>query len=343
MRTGTILFAIAFAPASGTFAAEPLHARIDRMIAAAAKQPLSRRSDDAEFLRRLTLDLTGTIPTSQQTRRFLADRSAGKRRKLIDRLLNGPDYPQRMQQVFSVMLLERRTGREISAADWRDYLRNAFSRNQPWNLVVRELLSSNGEDAQRRPAIRFFLDRGATSYDKLTQDVGRLFLGMDLQCAQCHDHPNIPDYKQSWYFGLYAFLNRTAVTRDRKTHEVYLMQRGNVEAVEFKSVFTGVTSKTRPKLPKRVELPIPQFKKGNEYVTKPKNGRPGVPRFFARGKLADELAQAGNDAFNRNIANRLWAMLIGRGLVQPLDRHHAGNPPSHPKLMALLAGEFARM
>ncbi|MCH9058124.1 MAG: DUF1553 domain-containing protein, partial [Planctomycetes bacterium] len=116
--------------------------------------------------------------------------------------------------------------------------------------------------------------------------------------------------------------------------------------VKFKSVFTGDEGKTRPRLPGGQEIDEPTFKKGEEYQVKPdpkkKNIRP-IPKYSRRAQLAKLATDGTNRAFNRNIANRLWAHMMGRGLVHPVDLHHAANPPAHPELLELLGDEFVAM
>ena len=130
------------------------------MIALALAMLLSfqDKAGDAEFLRRLTLDLAGTIPTSEQARTFLADADPTKREKLIDRLLASPDYSRRMEQAITVMFLERRNGGKIPDAQWSDYLRKAFAANEPWDKIVRAMIASDGRADDTRPAMKLLAD-----------------------------------------------------------------------------------------------------------------------------------------------------------------------------------------
>ena len=155
------------------------------------------------------------IPTSAEARAFLDDPSAYKRQKLIDRLLAGPEYARRMQEVFDAMLMERRDDTYVPAPEWQGFLRRAFADNLPYDQLVTEILSADGTDPTTRGAAKFYLDRLADP-NLLTRDVGRMFLGRDFQCAQCHDHPLIDDYKQAHYYGIFAFLNRTTLVRNRQ-------------------------------------------------------------------------------------------------------------------------------
>jgi hypothetical protein len=127
-------------------AGEPLHAAIDRLILDKAKaQKPSAPADDGEFLRRAYLDFAGRIPTADQARAFLADRSADKRARLIDQLLAGPDYPRRLADAFHVMLMERLGDH----ADWSAYLRAAFEQNKAWDVIARDVLRG---EARGRPS-----------------------------------------------------------------------------------------------------------------------------------------------------------------------------------------------
>jgi len=187
----------------------PLHAAIDQMISEANLGIVAPVASDGEFLRRLYLDLTGSIPPSDATRTFLDETAAGKREAVVDRLLNSPQFSRHMANVVDVMLMERRPAANVPEAEWEAFLFNAFADNRPLDDVVREILAADGSDRDHRGASRFYLDRGGEP-NLLTRDVGRMFLGRDMQCAQCHDHVIYDDYKQADYFGLFAFFNRVA-------------------------------------------------------------------------------------------------------------------------------------
>lgn len=321
-----------------------LHDQIDSVIERAHLGPFATQADDAEFLRRVYLDLAGTTPPVSVARSFLAETANDKRTQLIDQLLAAPEFCDHLADAFTIMLLERRAGDPISDYDWRRYLSESFRANMPWDQIAREILAADGLEAKSRPAMKFIVSRGATSYDALTRDIGRLLLGIDLQCAQCHDHPSISDYKQAHYYGIIAFINTTNIVEATDNKELLLVQKGLLTPVEFKSVFTGMSGTTGPQIPGRSAVEVPTFEKPDDaYEDHPRAGKLGTPKFFARQHLAQELASAENPQFARNLANRLWAMTMGRGLVEPLDLHHSGNPPTHPELLDLLAAQLVSM
>jgi len=319
--------------------------RIDRAVAAGNVAPVAGRADDATFVRRIHLDLVGRIPTSAETRAFLADADPQKRAKLIDTLLASPESARYLAVAFDVWLMERRGETHVKSDLWRTYLTDSFLANKPYDQLVREILAADGTEELNRAASRFYLDRLGEPH-LLTRDVGRLFFGTDLQCAQCHDHPTITDYRQRDYYGMYAFFNRTELFRPDTKLPGVLAEKAIGEA-DFQSVFTQVKGTSLPQILESTQrISDPTFKPGEEYKVKPdpknKNLKP-VPNYSRRAKIGAAAADGTNVAFNRNIANRLWAHLMGRGLVEPFDFTHSANPPVHPELLDLLGREFAAM
>jgi len=332
------LLSTALAPAA------PLHQRIDQLIAAGhpdyAKQAAPSASD-AEFHRRVTLDLTGTIPTAADARAFLADQSPDKRSRLVDQLLTSPGYARRMAQHFDVAFMERRRDEKVPRAAWEEYLRASFAANKPYDRLVREVLSADGADPKNRGPAKFYLDRDLEP-NLVTRDVARVFLGRNIQCAQCHDHPQIDDYKQAHFHGILAFLNRSYLFPNATDANAVIAEKAEPGDVTFVSVFdkTKTQKSTGPKLPDGKPVAEPKLAKGQEYKVAPaKDVRP-VPKFSRREMLAKLIAAPDNPAFARTAANRLWALMLGRGLVHPLDLDHSSNPPSHPELLDLLADEL---
>src|SRR5262245_45447719 len=287
----------------------PLHQRIDQLIAAGPNFRPAPSASDEEFLRRVYLDLTGAIPTTAEARAFLADPASDKRAQLIDRLLASPEHARRLENVFDVLLMERRPPKHVQLAPWQDYLRAAFAANKPYDELVREILSADGTDPKTRPAARFFLDRDGEP-NLLTRDIARLFLGLNFQCAQCHDHPLVEDYKQADYYGIFAFLNRSQLFADKTAKMSVFAEKAEGE-VSFQSVFdpAKATKTSGPRLPGRPPVEEPKFEKGQEYAVAPaKDVRP-VPKFSRRAQLAGQLTDPANAQFRRNIVNRLWALM----------------------------------
>src|ERR1051325_2330729 len=240
------LFCFAVPPFA--FSQSPLHQRIDQQIDKNLKEKSAPRSSDAEFLRRVALHLTGIIPSSEETRAFLADRSADKRRKLVDKLLASEDYALHMANLFDALLMDRRPDKHIKRPEWQEFLRSSFAANKPYDRLVREILSADGTDPKKRAAAKFYLDRDGEP-NVLTRDISRLFLGMNLQCAQCHDHPLVDAYKQDHYYGILAFLNRSYVFTDRAAKISFYAEKAEGD-VTFQSVFVPkVTKNTPPRLP----------------------------------------------------------------------------------------------
>jgi hypothetical protein len=315
-----LVLALGHLPLSGA----ELHDEIDRLIAAkAGTTVLAAPCDDATFLRRAYFDFAGRIPRLEESRAFLADTSPDKRTRLIDALLASPDYARHMEEAFHVMLMERRGDH----AEWSKFLRKSFEANKPWDQLAREIIYPIADDETKRGAAYFHTRRlekngqEVTDYPGLTRDVGRLFMGIDLQCAQCHDHLFINDYKQVDFQGLYTVFANTSIKGDVQFPAV--AEKPASAKLEFVSVFDTTRQATGPRIPFGTEFPLP------------------ATSGSALKLLADSLPVAENRLFVQNAANRLWFLMLGRGLVHPLDLQHEKNPPSHPELLQLLGQEFA--
>lgn len=327
-------------------AEDSLAARVDALVLAkAGDSKPAAIVDDAGFARRIYLDLAGRIPTTDEARTFLADGAADKRARLIDQLLASPDYPLHMQQLFHVMLLERRA----DDPQWDKYLQASFAANKPWDVLCRELLNPDPKNEAALGSAFFLAKRlenygqNPVDYPALTRDVGRFFLGMDLQCAQCHDHLFINDYKQQDFQGLFIVYNNLFLRKDKDLKFPAVGEKPLAKKQEFMSVFEKVALATGPRVPGGKEIEIPTFAKGEEWLQPPdrKANFAGVPKFSPLAEIAEQLPTSENTAFVHNIVNRLWYVLMGRGLVHPLDQQHKDNPPSHPEVLELLSKEFA--
>ncbi len=331
-------FLFCFAATGAASAGESLHERVDRLLEASDELQArdAEPARDAAFLRRVYLDLTGVIPPADTVRDFLRERSAGKRREVVDRLLGSRAYARHMARVFDVLLMRRRRDRHVPAAEWRSYLTAAVTADKPWTDVVTEILDADGTEGRNRAAAKFYLDRQAKT-DEIVRDISSIFLGRDLRCAQCHDHPTVDEYEQVHYQGLAAFLQRTYLVKLEGSDQAVLGEKAEGET-EFASALTGEGGVTGPRV-FDVRLPVdPVFPAGETYRVAPAEGIQAVPKFSRRRELA--LALADHPLFARNLANRLWAMVMGRGLVEPVDLHNAENPASHRQLLDLLAQEL---
>ncbi len=165
----------------------PLHDRIDAFVEQEAIGALAPLCSDADFLRRVHLDLSGTIPTVEQVRHFLDDSSPQKRQTVIDQLILSEDFSRHMAVVFDVMLLERRSDKAISVREWERYLIDSIASNKPLDQLFQELIYCEDDQGTARTPTKFILNRDAEP-NAVTRDVGRIAFGMDLQCAQCHNH-----------------------------------------------------------------------------------------------------------------------------------------------------------
>jgi len=316
-----------------------LSQRIDQHIQKGIKDGAAKQSDDAEFVRRIYLNLNGIIPSAEEARAFLADQSPDKRVKLVDRLLANDNYARHMTNLFDVLLMDRRPDKHVKRPDWHEFLRSSFAANKPYDAFVREILSADGIDPKTRPAAKFYLDRDGEP-NQLTKDISRLFLGMNLHCAQCHDHPIVEAYKQDHYFGLMAFLNRSYLFTDKASKTSVYAEKAEGD-VTFQSVFVPkVTKNTGPRLPDGKEIAEPKFDKGQEYVKPVGKGERGTPKYSRRAQLAEQITSKDNARFARATVNRLWYFMMGRGIIDPVELDHPANEPSHPELLAMLSDEF---
>ena len=184
-----------------------------------------------------------------------------------------------------------------------------------------------------RPAAKFYLDKQAEPHE-VTRAVGRVFFGMDMQCAQCHDHPLVDDYYQLDYYGLHAFV-WTSLFTEAKKKQVSLAEKTDGEAA-FARVHRICGRAAAATATERSSGSRARYGKGPGVCRRAAKGVRSVPKFSRRAQLAE--LTSGSPAFRLNMANRLWALMLGRGLVHPLDYHHSDNPPSNPRLLALLAG-----
>ncbi len=297
--------------------------------------------DDAGFLRRVTLDLAGRIPTSAETREFVALSAADKRTQLVDHLLASPDFAFHQRNELDLLLLARIERDD----DWRAYLLDAARENRSWDRLFREVLLPERERRGDKGAAAFLRER-VRELDDLTNDTAALFFGVNVSCAKCHDHPLVEDWKQQHYFGMASFFKRTYRTKQGLLAERFdgRLKFNTTSGEEHDAQFmflTGVSieepqAERTDEERKQIEAAIKQAEKEDNAEAPP------LPEFSPRSELVRlALEDRERDFLARNMVNRTWARLTGRGLVHPLDQMHSANPPSHPELLAWLARDFS--
>ena len=277
--------------------------------------PASPDCDDATFLRRVTLDLTGRLPTLAEVQQFAADTAADKRARLVDRLLDSDDYAEYFAGKWGTILRNRRTSGalQFSNVAFHYWLRESLATNKPYDHLVRELLTASGSMSSN-PAVAWFAQVG--DVEQRTEDAAQLFLGQRIQCARCHHHP-YEKWSQQDYAAMAAFFSLVS----RKPTD------SNLEPEFFSR--SGTPSGRHPK----TGQPIAPA------------GLDGVPLVIApeedpRERLADWMVDPENPFFARALVNRYWKHFMGRGLVEPEDDLRVTNPPSNPPLLDAMADEF---
>lgn len=316
---------------------ETVAAKIDELVAqhwqAAGVQPADA-ADDATFYRRVMLDLAGRVPSRREAQAFVQDAAPGKRAAAALRLVSGPEFPLHFANVLDDMLQGRHAGdREFVA-----YLRDGLKNRATWDQIFREVVLGPWDTPERKRAERF-LERRVQNTDEVTNDVSRIFFGVDISCAKCHDHPLVEDWKQDHFYGLSSFFNRTYQFRgeqnligEKDDGEIEFVTRGG-ENRKAKLMFLSGRVLEEPALaddPER-KAQLEQAKKDKKYLP---------PRYSRREKLV-QAALEDRRMFSRAIANRVCAYLLGRGLVHPVDQMHSANPAAIPALLDWLAEDFA--
>lgn len=332
---------------------KPVVQRIDQEIQKQldeAKLKPSPRTDDAEFLRRVYLDVTGKIPSAEKAAAFLDSQEPAKRAQLIDELLANSDYGRNFAIAWRTMLVKRdEANRTLNPKAFQDWLTEQFNQNKGWHKIVQEILTAEGA-TDKNPAGFFFLaNRDMTRVDpaKVTGATFNLFLGVQMQCAECHNHPFVREWKQSDFWGMAAFFGRV-----RDTAPPAKANQPATASNISETAATGNTGKrpggaggARPTSP-GATIAIPSATDPGKTVgsakakffegTEPKLGdRPPY-----RPAVAEWVTAAENKYFARAAVNRMWAHLLGRGLVNPVEDMNNDNEPSHPELLKALATEF---
>ena len=261
---------------------------------------------DEEFLRRVTIDITGLLPTEEETKRFLADSAPDKRAALVDQLLERKEFSEIWAMKFAQLLMVKSTNQVStkSALLYSTWLTDQLARNEPIDEMVRQLLTSTGGTFSQ-PATNFYEVERDTL--KTSENVAQVFLGIRTQCAQCHNHP-FDRWTMDDYYGFAAFFAQIGRKQAEDYRERIVYNRGGGETKH------PLTSQNVP----------PKFLGGETPETRGKD---------RREVLAEWLVSADNPFFARSIANRVWAHFMGMGIVDPVDDFRVSNPPSHPELL----------
>jgi hypothetical protein len=314
--------------------AEVVDHYLNRKLEEEQIEPAEPATDEI-FLRRLTLDLAGRIPTRHEQDAYRQSSEPGKKSKAIEQLLASPDYAfHHRNRLDELLLAEIRKDNE-----WREYLLKSVQANKPWDQMFREMMIGNQEDPEVAPALAFLKHR-VREVDKMANDTARLFFGVSINCAQCHDHPLAIDWLQDHYFGFASFFNRTYQTKSNRLAEKFdgRLKFRTTEGDEKTAAFMFLTSATAEE-PER-ELTDEQKKEREEIVKasqKEDDAPLPQPEFSPRAKLVEiSLADENRLFFAQSIVNRVWASLFGTGIIDPPDQNHSGNIASHPQLLKWL-------
>ena len=323
--------------------------------------------DDAAFARRVYLDLAGRIPTAKEAADFAGHRARDKRRQLIDTLLASDDYPRQMREVFDSVLMSRR------GAEWEDkrvnqkwfaFLENSFRSNRPWNDVVRDLILARPGRAEDRGAVWYLYER-QNNPQAIAEAIAPVVFGLQVKCAQCHDHMIAREIKQAHYWGMVAAFNRSKNVDTPNGPGVAESAIGGFTSFAnlkkesqpaFLTFFNGgKVAETWPRegekeidnpdlylIPPPAKAAEPQNAKGQGRRGEQravKADQPAVPKFSRREAFADAVTRD-NPLLARAMVNRLWALFLGRGIVHPVDLMDSKHPPTQPELLDWLARDF---
>jgi hypothetical protein len=314
-------------------------ADIDRIIdarLAEAKVPASPRTDDGEFLRRVYLDLTGCIPTAEQAVAFLDSTDPDRRSKLVEELLASPRFGQHFGTLWHNLMVPLTDDQKRVYDDkLLGWLADALNQDRGWDQVVTDLLTAEGS-VDSKPQVGYFVANPEPG--KLADRSARLFLGIRLECAECHNHPLV-QWKQTDYWGTAAFFAKVTVTKPSKKANQPAVAPSVSEAAQQAK---GAKGKTPPR-GAAIEIPATALRNVGQVVRAQYLGGQEAKideQASPRPVLAAWITDRANPYFDRAQANRLWSHFFGRGLVNPLDELHDTCAPSHPALLRMLAHEF---
>jgi hypothetical protein len=306
--------------------------------------------DDRSFVHRVYLDLAGRIPTPAEVSAFLASADPRKRSRSIDQLLDSQDYARHMAELLNVLLLERKgAGIESKrkAHGWFDFLHKSIAANKPWNQVVAELIVARPKTADDRGAVQFLYE-DKNNPQLMAEEIAPVVFGVSIGCAQCHNHPLAHEIQQKHYWGLVTAFNRTS-NADTPTGPAL-----SESAVGGFVNFTNLKKESQPALMALLNgreiaeiRPADGAKESDSdanYITPPSAdkkhpNKAAIPKTSRRAALAEAVTKD-NPLLARAMVNRVWAILMGRGLVNPVNQMDSRHVPSHPELLAWLAEDF---
>ena len=277
--------------------------------------PPSTVCDDATFLRRVTLDIGGRLPTEEEATAFHASQDAGKRDKVIDDLLRSPDYADFFANKWTALLKNRRDDASdtVSNFAFHAWVRDSFLANKPYDQFVREVLAATGTVIGNPPVAWY---KRVKEPKEQIEDVAQLFLGVRMQCAQCHHHP-FERWSQDDYYSLVAFFSQVGRKPSGTRGEDLIVHKRGIATA------TNITSGV-PLRPAALGDAIPEIAADAD------------PRL----KLADWMGGKTNPFFAKSLVNRYWKHFFVRGLIEPEDDIRDTNPPTNPALLEALEKQF---
>jgi YD repeat-containing protein len=284
-------------------------------------------SEDYEFVRRAYLDCIGRMPTADESKAFLADKDAKKREKLIDALVDMPEFADFWALKWAdVLRSSRKTIQVKGSYGMQAWLRGKFLKNEPMDAIVQEIITANGNTYTNPPANYYRIAKDPTA---LAETTAQLFLGVRMQCAKCHNHP-FERWSQDDYYGMAAWFARV-----KTKPEPTIGTKAPGAAPTAEVVFTAR------------EGEVNQLRTGKQMKPRYLGGMGGVIDADVkagedrRSVLATWLTSPGNPFFAKSVANRVWFHLMGKGIVDPVDDFRDSNPSCNDELLDALAKDFA--
>lgn len=284
----------------------------------------SELCSDEVFIRRASLDITGTLPTPAKVKAFLEDKDPQKRDKLVDALLETPEYSYFFANRWADILRVKRgnlANRAFGTFAFHNWIRESIALDKPYDQFAREILAAIGDEAKSPPTVWY---KDLTKPEQFVDDTAQLFLGVRMACAQCHHHP-YEKWSQDDYWGMAAFFAQIGRKNLPVIGQVNQNQQNQRQVIFNKGTGTVINTRTN----KTAVMKAPD----GEPVSLTTGEDP-------RHRLVDWMVDAKNPFFARSIANRYWAHFFNRGLVDPLDDMRVTNPPSNPELLDALAKDL---